>query len=113
MLHHDYRRTQSSLSLMLSYAPLGLIRATKLLVSLDSICVDTGCIALNDHSEVEIVLSVHHNAQTHTYRIPATVSGRDEHGLRLQFKECAGETAEALLPFVTDQGQFPGRRRPG
>lgn len=101
MLQHENATDSATISLMLSYAPLGLIRATNTLIAKDSICVDTGCIALNDHSEVEIVLSVQSDTHTRTYRIPATVSGQDKHGVKLQFRECARATLDALLPFVT------------
>lgn len=101
MLQHDKNTTESNISLLLSYGPLGLIRATNTLIGKNSICVDTGCIALNDNSEVEIVLSIRSDTLTRTYRIPAIVSGRDEHGVKLQFRECARTTLEALLPFVT------------
>lgn len=101
MLQHDKNTRESNISLMLCYGPLGLIRATKTLIGENSICVDTGCIALNEHSEVEIVLSIRSDSRTQTYRIPATVSGRDEHGVKLQFRECARATLDALLPYVT------------
>lgn len=101
MLQHEKNMTESTLSLMLNYGPLGLIRATRTLVGENSICVDTGCISLNNHSEVEIVLSIRNAAGTNTYRIPATVSGSNEHGIKLQFRDCARATLEALLPFVT------------
>ena len=89
------------ISLVLSYAPLGLIRATNTLIGQDSISVDTGCIALNDRSEVEIVLSIREGDSSRTYRIPATVCGSDEHGVKLRFRDCAKATLEALMPYVT------------
>lgn len=101
MLQHDNTMNESTVSLMLNYGPLGLIRATRTMIGKNSICVDTGCISLNDHSEVEIVLSIRNATRTRTYRIPATVSGRGEHGITLQFRECNQATREALLPFVT------------
>lgn len=101
MLQHNNNTTESTLSLMLNYGPLGLIRASRTLIGDNCICVDTGCIALNDNSEVEIVLSIRNATRISTYRIPATVSGRGEHGITLQFRECAKATLEALLPFVT------------
>ena len=101
MLQHNTTTTEPNISLMLRYGPLGLIRATKTLICESCICVDTGCIALNDHSEVEIVLSIRSDSQTRTYRIPATVSGSDKHGVKLQFRECARATIKALLPFIT------------
>lgn len=101
MLQHKPTTKSSSISLLLNYGPLGLIRATKPMIWQDSICVDTGCIALNDHSEVEIVLSIRNGDTAKTYRIPATVNGNDEYGVKLQFKDCAKATFEALLPFIT------------
>jgi hypothetical protein len=101
MLQHHSTINNHSLSLLLSYGPLGLIRATKTLIGQNSICVDTGCIALNNHSEVEIVLSIRTGNTSKTYRIPATVSGCGEYGVKLLFKDCAKSTLEALLPFIT------------
>lgn len=101
MLHHNTFMNHSSISLVLNYGPLGLIRATNTLIGQDSISVDTGRIALNNHSEVEIVLSIRTGDTSKTYRIPATVSGSDEHGVKLQFRDCAKATLDALLPFVT------------
>lgn len=99
--HHNTSTTNHSISMLLSYAPLGLIRATNTLIGQNRICVDTGCIALNDHSEVEIVLSIRHGDSSETYRIPATVCGSDAHGVILQFRDCAKDTLDALLPYVT------------
>lgn len=101
MLYSNIATNDANISLMLSYGPLGLIRATKTLIGENSICVDTGRIALNDHSEVEIVLSIRTGDTSKTFRIPAKVSGRDEHGVKLQFKNCAKAALDALLPFVT------------
>ena len=101
MLQHKLTTKNPSISLLLSYGPLGFIRATNTLIGQDSMCVDTGCIALNDHSEVEIVLSIRNGKTATTYRIPATVNGRDEQGVKLQFKDCAKSTLQALLPYIT------------
>lgn len=98
---HYTNREHDNLSLVLCYGPLGLVRATDTCIAQDSICVDTGCIALNDDSEVEIVLSIRKGDTAETHRIRAEVSGHDEHGFRLRFRECAKATLEALLPFVT------------
>jgi hypothetical protein len=98
---HHTNREHHDISLILSYAPIGLIRATNTLIGLDSICVDTGCISLNDNSEVEIVLSIRRGERAETHRIRAEVSGRDEHGVRLRFRDCARATLEALLPYNT------------
>jgi hypothetical protein len=101
MLYQDTNREHSALSMVLRYGPLGLVRATNTCIARDSICVDTGCIELQDNSEVEIVLSIRRGEHAETHRIRAEVSGHDEHGARLRFCDCAKATLEALLPFVT------------
>jgi len=102
MLYQQHNnRDNHDISMVLSYGPIGLVRATKALIGLDSICVDTGCIALNDNSDVEIVLSIRRGERAETHRIQAKVSGSDEHGIRLRFCECAKATLDALLPYIT------------
>ena len=101
MLQHNSTMDNHKISLVLSYGPLGLIRATNTLIGHNSISVDTGCISLNNHSEVEIVLSIHTGDTSRTYRIPATVCGNDQNGVKLQFRECDEATLKALLPYVT------------
>lgn len=101
MLQQNSSWENDSISMVLSYGPLGLVQATNTLIGQDSICVDTGRIALYDNSEVEIVLSIRTGNTYRTYRIPATVSGCGEYGIKLQFRDCAEATLEALLPFVT------------
>jgi len=102
MLHqHHSERENPAISLVLSYGPIGLIQATNTLIGKDSISVDTGCIALHDESEVEIVLRIKQGQHAETHRIRAEVSGRDEHGVRLRFRDCARATLEALLPYIT------------
>lgn len=102
MLHrHHSDREKHSINLVLSYAPIGLIRATKALIGTDSICVDTGCIALQDDCEVDIVLSINRGTHSETHRIRAEVCGSDENGVKLRFRDCARATMEALLPYIT------------
>ncbi len=64
-------------------------------------CVDTGCIALNDHSEVEIVLSIRNGKIATTYRIPATVNGRDEAGREAAVQGLRQVHAAGLAPYIT------------
>lgn len=101
LYQHHNNRENHSISMVLSYGPIGLVRATNTLIGHDSICVDTGCIALNDNSDVEIVLSIRRGERAETHRIRARVSGSDEHGIRLQFCDCAKATLDALLPYIT------------
>lgn len=113
MLLQNTTSKEPTISLMLNYGPLGMIRATQKVISENCIVVDTGRIDLNDHSEVEIVLSIRVGGASKTYRIPATVSGKAEHGVKLLFRECAKATVEALLPFVTPDGTTDTAMSPG
>jgi len=101
LYQHHSNREQPDISTVLRYDPIGLVQATNTLIGLDSICVDTGCIALNDNSEVEIVLRIRRGERAETHRIRAKVCGSDEHGVRLQFRDCAKVTLDALLPYIT------------
>ena len=105
MLLQNTTTQEPTISLMLNYGPLGMIRATQKIIRENCIVVDTGRIDLNEHSEVEIVLSIRVGGTSKTYRIPAKVSGKEEHGVKLLFQECAKATVEALLPFLPSTGQ--------
>ncbi len=89
------------ISLVLSYAPLGLVRALSAQIGRDSILVDTGCVMLTDNSEVEIVLSIRQGEHHITHRIRAKVTGNAAQGAKLAFQECDQATLQALLPYVT------------
>ncbi|MFO7593640.1 MAG: hypothetical protein R6X15_06315 [Pseudomonadota bacterium] len=92
---------QRDISLMLSYAPLGLVRALSAKIGRDSILVDTGCITLYDNSEVEIVLSIPKGEHYITHRIRALVAGNEGRVVKLAFQNCKRKTLEALLPYIT------------
>ncbi|MCW8829361.1 MAG: hypothetical protein OQK94_09945 [Gammaproteobacteria bacterium] len=89
------------ISLVLSYAPLGLVRALSARIGIDSMLVDTGCVTLCDNSEVGIVLSIPNGEHNQTHRIRARVAGNDGDGVKLTFQECDRATLQALLPYVT------------
>jgi hypothetical protein len=89
------------ISLVLSYAPLGLVRALSAQIGHDSMLVDTGCVMLSDNSEVEIVLSIRQGEHHITHRIRARVVGNAANGAKLIFQECKQATLQALLPYVT------------
>lgn len=92
---------QKSISLVLSYAPLGLVSAIHSEIGPDSILVDTGCIVLSDKSEVGIVLTIREGERHCVHRIRARVAGATGNGFRLVFEECEGCTRDALLPYIT------------
>lgn len=91
----------ANISLVLSYAPLGLVRALSARIGRNGILADTGCITLSDNSEVGIVLSIRDGEQRITHRIRGRVSGRDSEGVLLAFEGCDRATLKALLPYVT------------
>lgn len=89
------------ISLVLSYAPLGLVRAIHTRIGLEEIMVDTGCVTLSDNSEVEIVLSIREGERHMTHRIKARVCGSDHQGIKLAYQDCDRSTLEALRPYIT------------
>lgn len=91
----------NDISLVLSYAPLGLVRAIHTRIGLDEIMVDTGCVTLSNDSEVEILLTIRDGEQHMTYRIKARVSGSDHHGIKLAYQDCDHTTLKALMPYIT------------
>ena len=89
------------ISLVLTYAPLGLVRALTAKIGRDSILADTGCVTLQNNSEVEIVLSIPKGEHYITHRIRALVAGNEGHVVKLAFQNCKHKTLEALLPYIT------------
>lgn len=75
----------SRVSVVLSYGPLGLVRATAHDIGDDGICVDTGRITLVNHTEVEIIFSFRRNGRPHAVKVPARVVGREGAAARLKF----------------------------
>lgn len=94
--------SRQRIGLVINYGPLGFIRAITEEVGYDHLCVNTGHVTLCQHSEVELVLSLQRDNRHEHHRIAATVSHCDQHGTAtLTFCQCAKETLQALLPFVT------------
>lgn len=89
------------ISLVLSYAPLGLVRALSTRIWHDSMLVDTGCITLCDNCEVGIVLSLQDGERHSTHRIRARVVGNGADGVRLAFQDCDHATLKALKPYIS------------
>lgn len=94
-------KNSRDISLVLSYAPLGLVRALSTKIGRDSIFVDTGCITLYNNSEVEIVLSIPKGEHYITHRIRALVTGNEGRVVKLAFQNCQRKTLDALLPYIT------------
>jgi hypothetical protein len=102
MLHYNNRLPgYRDISLVLSYAPLGLVSATHTEITPDGVVIDTGCITLSSNSEVDIVLSIRDGEQHMKHRLRARVTGYDGTGFRLAFQDCDAQTLEALLPYIT------------
>jgi hypothetical protein len=91
----------NNISLVLSYAPLGLVSAHHAEIGHNSILVDTGCVMLSNNSEVEIVLSIRNGERHMVHRIRARVAASVGHGFKLEFQECDVATLEALMPYIT------------
>jgi len=93
--------SHGNISLVLSYAPLGLVRALHAEIGTEKMLVDTGCVTLANDSEVDILLSIHTDDQPNHHRIRARVAGIRQDGVVLAFQECDVATLEALLPYIT------------
>ncbi len=76
----------NSLHIVLNYRPLGLIRAITRDIRQDGMSVDTGCIQLPNHSEVEVTFSYRKDNKTHVHRIGALVTRCAREGTRLSFR---------------------------
>lgn len=90
----------ANISLILNYAPLGLIRALRAEIGSQRILVDTGCVTLTDDSEVDIMLCIDGVSPAYHY-IRARVAGSHPDGVILAFQKCDSATIEALLPYIT------------
>lgn len=91
---------QSKISLLLNYAPLGLIRALHAEFGTQRVLVDTGCVTLLDNSEVDILLSIGGESPAFHF-IRARVAGTHPDGFILNFQKCDAATTKALLPYIT------------
>lgn len=102
MLHHDSGLTgYRDISVVLSYAPLGLVSATRTQIAPDGVLIDTGCVTLSDNTEVDIVLSIRDGDRHMRHRLRARVTGSEGGGFRLAFQDCDQRTLQALLPYIT------------
>ena len=96
----DSDGVQSNISLVLNYAPLGLVRALHAEFGTQRMLVDTGCVMLADNSEVDILLSIGGPSPGY-YFIRARVAGKHPDGVILDFQKCDAATTKALLPYIT------------
>lgn len=91
----------SHISLILNYAPLGLVRALRAEFGTQRILVDTGCITIPNNSEVDIMLCIGRDNPSDYHYIRARVTGSNPDGMILAFQDCDSETTKALLPYIT------------
>jgi hypothetical protein len=91
----------SNISLIINYAPLGLVRALSAEFGTQRILVDTGCISLPNDSEVDIMLCIGCGAPSNYHHIRARVTGSHPDGVILAFEDCDTATTTALLPYIT------------
>ncbi len=90
----------SNISLILNYAPLGLVRALHAEYGTEKILVDTGCVSLANDSEVDIMICIDGTTPAYHF-IRARVSSSHPDGAILIFQNCTAETTRALLPYIT------------
>lgn len=100
-LNTDSASKAANVSLVLNYAPLGLIRALRAEFGTQRILVDTGNIMLADDSEVDILLSIGGSEAPEYHHIHARVIGARSDGIILAVEHCESATIEALLPYIT------------
>lgn len=71
--------------LILNYRPLGLVRATARKLDDGTMVVDTGCILLPPHAELEMTVSYRIGGQNHVHRFAAEVMSARPGETRLRF----------------------------
>jgi len=96
--------------LMLSYGPLGLVRATLLDLNEHGMTVDTGAITLADGVEVEIAFTQNHHNEYITHRLLALVKRSFQGGAELMFSSFAHTTLEVLQRLLEHERNAPERR---
>lgn len=97
-----------SLQVMVSYGPLGLVRATTRELGYDGMTVDTGNITLGEQAEVEISFTHKLHDEYITHRISGTVSESSPGHARLAFSSYARTTYQALRELIENTVQHPG-----
>lgn len=95
--HYD----PSNISLIINYAPLGLVRALRAEFGTQRILVNTGCVTLPNDSEVDIMLCIGRDNPSDYHYIRARVASSHPDGVILAFKDCDSATTRALLPYIT------------
>lgn len=84
-------------SIMLNYAPLGLVRANARDIRPDGMSVDTGRVSLPRNSPVEVSFSFRNKEnRIQIHRFDATVIESDIEGTNLTFHKCSDETRRLL-----------------
>lgn len=95
------RYDPSNISLIINYAPLGLVRALHAEFGTQRILVNTGCVTLPNDSEVDIMLCIGCGDSSNYHHIRARVAGSHHDGVILAFQDCDAATTRALLPYIT------------
>ncbi len=95
------RYDPSNISLIINYAPLGLVRALSAEYGTQRVLVDMGCITLPNDSEVDIMLYIDGGKTPGYHNIRARVCGSHPDGVILTFLDCDAATTRALLPYIT------------
>ncbi len=82
--------------LILNYRPLGLVRATAVTLQEKEMVVDTGCILLPPHAEVEVTCSYCANGQNHVHRLSAEVISVNAGETRLRLIATENEVGKVM-----------------
>lgn len=96
--------------LMLSYGPLGLVRATLLELHSEGMIIDTGAITLTSGAEVEVAFTQTHHHEHITHRLLALVKHSFQGGAELAFSSYAHTTFEVLRQLMEHERNAPERR---
>lgn len=100
----------SPFHLMLSYGPLGLVRATLLDLCDEGMTVDTGAITLAHGVEVEIAFTQRQHNEYITHRLLALVKRSFQGGAELAFSSFAHTTWEVLHHLLEHERNAPEQR---
>lgn len=101
-LNQQIRTNLHDICVVLSYGPLGFVRAVTEHIGHNHIQLNTGTINLNHNARVEIVMSIPGRQYKEHHRIAARVIHCGEGGsATLSFHGCGEATLQALLPYVT------------
>lgn len=98
--NQEQSRLSNTLGLVLSYGPIGLVRATARAIQARTLRVQTGAVTLETNGEVEVVFTTREGRRSLVHRFTARVAHSGNEGTTLVLDDTGSDPLGFLRPLI-------------